>query len=137
MKKKEKIISITLDHFPHTLAIYLFGSFGTPDELPQSDADIALLFSHREAKQAGSLAVCGLRNALGSLLEKEIDLINLRLAPTVLQKEIVVADRCIYCADKLSVDEFEMLTYSFYQKLNEERRGIIQNAIETGSFLDI
>jgi hypothetical protein len=38
----DPIVSIVLDAYPHTEAIYLFGSFGTADERPSSDVDIAL-----------------------------------------------------------------------------------------------
>lgn len=34
------------------------------------------------------------------------------------------ADRRIYTGDEYAADEFEMLTLSLYQKLNEERAGI-------------
>ncbi|MBK6563551.1 nucleotidyltransferase domain-containing protein [Candidatus Amarobacter glycogenicus] len=34
---------IILQHYPTTQAIYLFGSFGTADEWPTSDVDIAVL----------------------------------------------------------------------------------------------
>jgi len=59
-------------------------------------------------------------------------LINLRLVSTVFQKEIVVADRRIFCADRYAADEFEMLTFSYYQKLNEERKQILEEFFKTG-----
>jgi hypothetical protein len=37
-----EIVRIVLQHYPSTQAIYLFGNYGTPDEWPQSDVDIAL-----------------------------------------------------------------------------------------------
>ena len=64
-------------------------------------------------------------------------MINLRLASTVFQKEIIAADRRIYCADEYAADEFEMLTFSYYQKLNEERAGILDAAKRSGRFLDV
>ena len=51
---------------------------------------------------------------------------------TVFQKEIIADGRLIYCADRYAVDEFEMLVLSYYQKLNEERREIVDSFIETG-----
>ncbi|MEA3396520.1 MAG: nucleotidyltransferase domain-containing protein, partial [Chloroflexota bacterium] len=69
------------------------------------------------------------------LLKKKVDLINLRRVPTVLQKEVIAADRRIYHADEYAADEFEMLTLSYYQKLNEERAEIIEDALATGRFI--
>jgi uncharacterized protein len=128
----DTIISIVLDAYPQTEAIYLFGSFGTADEWPSSDVDIALLLPPAEARQAGSLALSDLHLALASALDKEVDLINLRQVSTVMQKEVIFNGRRIYCRDEYAADTFEMLVISFYQKLNEERRGILEEFQKTG-----
>jgi len=118
-------------------AIYLFGSFGTDEASPDSDADIAVLLPHEKARQAGSLLMSDLCLELTALLGREVDLINLRQVPTVLQKEVVAADRRIYQADLFAADEFEMLTLSNYQKLNAERAEIIKEASASGRFLNL
>jgi uncharacterized protein len=64
-----------------------------------------------------------------------VDLINLRQVSTVLQKEVIAADRRIYLADEYAAAEFEMLTLSYYQKLNKERATIIRDALATGRFI--
>jgi len=132
---QHRIIDTILAHYPRTQAIYLFGSYQTADERPDSDVDIALLLPPRQAKAASSLALSALRSDLEICLKKDVDLINVRQAPTVLQKEVVAADRRIYFADEYAAAEFEMLTLSFYQKLNEERRSIIRDALTTGRFI--
>jgi hypothetical protein len=38
----------------------------------------------------------------------------------------------LYCADQYPTDEFEMLALSSYQKLNEERREILDSILLTG-----
>ena len=43
MNNKENIIKIILERFPKTQAIYLFGSYGTDNEWPNSDADVLIL----------------------------------------------------------------------------------------------
>ncbi|MEW6218517.1 MAG: nucleotidyltransferase domain-containing protein [Thermodesulfobacteriota bacterium] len=128
----EQMIAASLLAFPDTQAIYLFGSFGTEDEWPGSDVDIAILLPPPRAKKAGSLSFHPLRAELATLAGREVDLVNLRLVSTVFQKEIVMADRRIFCADPSAADEFEMLVLSFYQKLNEERAGILQAFAATG-----
>jgi uncharacterized protein len=134
MKGQEKIIRIILEQYPDAQAIYLFGSYGTEDEWPDSDVDIAILLPPGESKKVGSLSMSTLRFALESSLKKAVDVINLRYVSTVLQKEIVTADRRIYTGDPYAAEEFEMLTLSYYQKLNEERAEIIERALADGRF---
>jgi predicted nucleotidyltransferase len=132
---RETLITKTvLQCYPGAQAIYLFGSYGTEDEWPESDVDVAVLLAPDESKKAGSMVMSELALVLQSLLKKDVDLINLRRVSTVLQKEIVVADRRIYTGDLYATDEFEMLTLSNYQKLNEERAGIIGSALADGRF---
>lgn len=132
MEENNKIINTILAHHPATQAIYLFGTFGTDFHREDSDVDIAILLPPKEAKDTKRLPFSDLSYDLETLLEREADLINLRHVPTVLQKEVIAADRRIYCADNYAADEFEMLTLSYYQKLNEERAEIIKDALVTG-----
>jgi uncharacterized protein len=133
-KAVETINNTVLHHYPSAQAIYLFGSYQTEDEWPDSDVDVAVLLMPEESKRAGSFAMSALRFDLESILGKTVDVINLRRVSTVFQKEIVIADRRIYTGDRYRAEEFEMLTLSFYQKLNEERAGIIEKALKDGRF---
>jgi uncharacterized protein len=126
------IVRTVLGHYPDTQAIYLFGSYGTKNEWPDSDVDIALLLPPDQAKASRMLAMSPLCSDLGSLLEKPVDLINLREVSTVFQKEIITADRRIYTGDAYGADEFEMLVLSLYQKLGEERADILEEFWRTG-----
>jgi uncharacterized protein len=127
------IVRTVLGRYPDTQAIYLFGSYGTENEWPDSDVDIALLLPPDQAKVGRMLAMSPLCSDPGSLLEKPVDLINLREVSTVFQKEIIItADRCIYTGDAYGADEFEMLVLSFYQKLGEEWADILEEFWRTG-----
>ena len=134
MIKGDAIIQKLLEHYPDAQAVYLFGTYGTEDERPESDADIALLLLPGESVKAASLAMSELRFALESLLNRDVDLINLRQVSTVLQKEVIAADLRIFTGDEYAADEFEMLTLSRYQKLNEERAEIVEEALAGGRF---
>lgn len=136
-KKMDALIQTVLKRYPQTQAVYLFGSYDTEDEWPKSDADIALLLPVKKAKNTGSLLMSDLQFEIEALLKKEVDLINLRLVSTVFQKEIIAANRRIFCADNNDADIFEMLVLSNYQKLNEERSGIIGDALKTGRFYNL
>jgi uncharacterized protein len=128
----ELIVQTILSYYPQTQAIYLFGSYGTDQEWQDSDVDIALLLHPATAKEAGNLSLSPLHLALAAVLGKNVDVINLRQASTVFQKEIIMAERRIFCANPYAADEFEMLTLSYYQKLNEERREILAEFARTG-----
>ena len=126
------IVSTVMRAHPATQAVYLFGSAATGDVLPTSDVDLALLLPHAEAKAVGSLALTALRVDLEHLLGCEVDLFSLREASTVFQKEIVYKGRRLVSTDGYAVAEFEMLVLSYYQKLNEERKELLEAFLETG-----
>lgn len=130
-----KIVGTVLDYYPATQAIYLFGTYGTVDERADSDVDIALLLPHDDRKGNPQFAGSDCRFRLEDILEREVELLSLRKLSTVFQKEVVMSGRLIYCGNRHAVDEFEMLTLSFYQKLNEERADILRAIRETGKIL--
>lgn len=131
--ESEKIIRDTvLRHYPSAQGIYLFGSHGKEAERPDSDVDIALLLPHDVARSVGSLAVSDCRCELEEKLGRAVDLVNARIVSTVLQFQIVMTGRLIYRADTRELQVFEMLVMSFYQKLNEERREILEEFEKTG-----
>ena len=133
----DTIIQTILAHYPNVQGIYLFGSFMTEDEWPDSDVDIALLLPPVEAKQERHLAMSECVLDLARSLGKEVDLLNARTVSTVFRKEIVSKGRLLYCGDRYAVDEFEMLAISYYQKLNEERGDIIDAALADGRFHNV
>jgi len=129
--ERDEIVGIVLTHYPAVQGIYLFGSHGAGDPWPNSDMDIALLLPHEEAKREQNLFFSKCRFDLEDALRRTVDLINARDVSTVLQKEIISGER-IYCADQNAADEFEMLTLSHYQKLNQERSEILDAFRKSG-----
>ncbi len=134
MTVQDILIQIVLNHYPDTQAIYLFGSWGTADEWPDSDVDMAVLLPPQQAKGVDFLVWNALAVRLGDIVHKSVDLLNLRQVSTVFQKEVVMADRRIFCANEYVADEFEMLTLSYYQKLNAERAGVLAEGLCSGRF---
>lgn len=126
------IVQAVLVFYPDAQAIYLYGSYDSDDARSDSDVDIAILLPPEKAKKAGSLAMSELRFSLEDLLKNTVDLVNLRLVSTILRKEVVATGRRIHTGDEYAADEFEMLTISFYQKLNEERAEILDEFWKTG-----
>ncbi|HXJ92171.1 MAG TPA: nucleotidyltransferase domain-containing protein [Terriglobia bacterium] len=132
MKGVDKIVRIILEHYPATQAIYLFGTYGMPDEWPDSDVDLAVLLPPEDTRRKPHLMLTSCQFALQDALGKSVDLLNARRVSTVFQKEIVQNGRRIYSSSDNAVAEFEMLTLSLYQKLNEERKAILESFEETG-----
>jgi predicted nucleotidyltransferase len=126
------IVRTILEHYPTTQAIYLFGTYGTAGEWPTSDVDVAVLLPPAEARHQPPLMLTPCQCALADALGKPVDLLNARAVSTVFQKEIIASGRRLYCADDNAVAEFEMLTLSYYQKLNDERQAILRSFQETG-----
>ncbi|MDQ6989164.1 MAG: nucleotidyltransferase domain-containing protein [Mariprofundaceae bacterium] len=123
----QKVTQLCLQHYPNIQAIYLFGSWETEYETPSSDIDIALLLPIPQTKSLSNLYHTDLHRILEHTWQRDVDLIHLRQVSTVLQKEVIQADRRIYCADTYAADEFEMLVMSYYQKLNDERADILHD----------
>lgn len=132
---RETIVKTVLSCYPDAEAIYLFGSYLTPDQQQDSDADIAVLFPHEKAKLLKNLAMSNCRDSLENVLKRTVDLVNMRTVNTVFQNEIIQQSRIIYQQNERAVDEFEMQVMSSYQKLNEERVGILEDILETGRIL--
>jgi predicted nucleotidyltransferase len=137
MKPTEEIVRVVLEHYPFAQAIYLFGTYGTADEWPESDVDVAVLLPPEEARRMPPLILTSCHLALVDLLSKPVDLLNAREVATVFQKEIVASGRLLYAGDAGAVAEFEMLALSLYQKLNEERGAILRAFRETGRAYEV
>jgi predicted nucleotidyltransferase len=126
------IIKTILSHYAIVQGIYLFGSYGTDQEWLDSDIDIALLLAPVQAKLERNLLMSQCRFDLEEALKREVELLNARQVSTVFQKEIIIGGRLIYTGDQYAIDEFEMLVLSYYQKLNGERREILESFHRTG-----
>lgn len=124
-------VEIIRRDFPSMQAIYLFGSYAQGTPSADSDVDIAVLLPVEIARATGDLRWSDTALALSKHLRRDVDLVNLRLVSTVFQNQIIHTGRLIYSGDERARQEFEMLTLSFYMKLNEERAEIMRQFRET------
>ena len=74
-----------------------------------------------------NLARWELAQSLAISLNKDVDLVNLQRASTVLRHQIVSHGQRIYCADRFMAEEFESRALSNYVRLNESRRQILRD----------
>ncbi|MCH2155926.1 MAG: nucleotidyltransferase domain-containing protein [Opitutales bacterium] len=124
-------IAVLLEHYPELQAIWCFGSRATGMARPDSDLDLALLLEPNQARDVRSLGCTPCVPALSLKLGLEIDLLNLRQLSTVVQLEVIRSGQVIHVADQEALLAFEMQVLSAYQKLNEERSGILKSFHET------
>ena len=134
---EQTLVANVREAFPEVQCIYLFGSHASGTQRPGSDVDLALLFQPSDHKDSRNLPMHPLHRRLHGLAGCNFDLVDLRQAPTVLQKEVVMLGRRIYCADETAADEFDVAVMSRYQKLNEERAGILEQFRTTGRAYDV
>lgn len=117
-----QIIELLKSRIPKLLGIYIFGSYADNSATKNSDIDIAFLsFEKITVVQKWKI-----QEELASILDIDIDLVDLKDATVVLRAEIVEKGKLIYSADPYQVDYFEMTTYSMYAGLNESRADILK-----------
>jgi predicted nucleotidyltransferase len=103
------------------VAVYVFGSAAAGRLRPDSDLDLAIL-------PADSMPVSSLMDRkieLAEVLNRDVDLIDLSAANTVLRKEVIASGRLLYETDRVRREEFEMYALSDYARLNEERQPVL------------
>ena len=108
--------------------MYLFGSLASGDARPDSDVDLAVL-APRPLPHDRLVRV---REELAERLRRDVDLVDLARAPTVLQAQIVSTGRVLRDLDPAGRERFETYVYSAYARLNEERRGILERIRSEG-----
>lgn len=128
MQYTEIIAAITAS-LPDVAAIYRFGSCGTAYERNDSDIDLAIL----SRGLVDSVATWDLSQDLAVRLGRQVDLVDLASASTVLQAQIVSTGERLFCADPVYCDSYEAYVLSAYARLNEERKDILKEIVSRGS----
>ena len=102
--------------------IVLFGSVVSGCFREDSDVDIAFLSS----KDVSEYDLYILAQALAQEIGREVDLVDLKKASTVLKAQIIGKGKCIYVKDKSKFAEFRIRALKEYSLLNEERAPIFE-----------
>jgi predicted nucleotidyltransferase len=126
---KAKLVEALQDALPDCQAIYRFGSWGTEAQRPDSDIDLAVL----PARPLDPVLRWELAQRLASLAGRDVDLVDLLQASTVLRMQVVASGERLTCADKPRVERFEDSVFSSYARFNEERREILADVRQRGS----
>ncbi|GAO34810.1 DNA polymerase subunit beta [Sulfuricella sp. T08] len=128
-KLQSQIIEMLLNSLPGVLAVYRFGSWGTQQERRESDIDLAVL----PLQPLPPLVRWETAQKLAKMLSRDVDLVDLRAASTVMRSQVVAQGERLYCRDEAVVGLFETTVFSEYARLNEERREILADIRARGS----
>ena len=124
LKQIEDYLAKTLDPY----LIVLFGSAATGKLRADSDIDLAYLSD--QDIEAYDLFM--LSQQLASLLGRDVHLLNLNQVPTVLQAQVIDKGKMILDREPNRRQEFFILIFKTYARLNEERAPILAKVKERG-----
>ncbi|MDX9710022.1 MAG: nucleotidyltransferase domain-containing protein [Trichloromonas sp.] len=124
-----KLVQALRSFFPDLLAVYRFGSWQTPAERPASDIDLAVL----PARPLDNVHRWEVAQRLSALAGRNVDLVDLLAASTVLRMQVVGHGVCLFRADENAVATFEDMVFSAYCRFNLERREILEDIRRRGN----
>lgn len=114
---------------PELRAVYLFGSTATGNVTSQSDIDLAVLLPRR----LDPVARWELQESLAARLRRNVDLVDLQSASAVMRVQVLANGRLLFDDAPAERAAFEAVALADYARLNEERRGILDDVRARGS----
>jgi len=103
--------------------VYLFGSRAQKTATKISDWDFGFLCREEHIEEI----VWNIRTSLETKYDVSVDLVDLYKSNTILQIQVIKTGELIWEGNLNKVREFEYLTLSYYQKLNDERADILKD----------
>ena len=123
------IVQMICTAMPEVLAIYLFGSHSLGLQHADSDIDLAIL----PQQKLSEIDVWALAQSLAAKYSRDVDLIDLKQASTVMRMQVISKGERLYCSDEQSCEVFEDFVFSNYAHFNEERAGILKDICQRGT----
>lgn len=124
----KKAVSILREFFPELIAVYLFGSAARDALRKESDLDIAVL----SPAPTDRLKRWECAETIARAYNRDIDLVDLSEADTVMRFEIISGAHRIFCADTTAAERFEDKVYYEMIDLNELRLPIREAVKKSG-----
>lgn len=123
------IVRLANRSLPGLVSIYRFGSWGTPHARADSDVDLAVLLQ----STMDSAHLWEVAQDIARVIGKDVDLIDLLQASTVMRMQVISTGKRLYCSNQIICEQFEDYVYVAYARLNEERRGILEDIKQRGT----
>ncbi|HYH04647.1 MAG TPA: nucleotidyltransferase domain-containing protein [Bacillota bacterium] len=121
----QRAIEILVKEFNPVL-IYLFGSAVRSELRVDSDIDLAFLSD----KTRDGYEVFRVAQQLAEVFNRDVDLIDLQKASTVMKAQIVAYGKHIYETDLNRRINFEIVALKEYALLNEERQVVLDSFVK-------
>lgn len=133
---REKLMSV-FQHYGVTCC-YLFGSRAGQDFYPNSDIDLAVIFSKFSGTKHDLALEVEMHDAFAEILKPlEVDLLFLQKAPIYLKFDVIKNGKVIYCADEEFRTDFEAITVrdylDFKPVLDTYYREMVETILEKSS----
>lgn len=122
-----QVVGAIRKRLPNALAVYAFGSQVQGTAGPQSDLDLAVLV----AGYADPLLLWELSASLADTVACPVDLLDLRVASTVMQYQVITTGRRLWSVG-LDVGLFECYVLSEKTALDEARAPLLADIAATG-----
>lgn len=121
---------LILNYFPTLQGLYLFGSYASETATPDSDLDLAILVPNL-------LSTTFLSDTAYLLAKKlqipAVDLIDLKSASTILQKEIIDTGKRILTTDEMACGMYEVYIDNQALDFDLFRRDLVKDILIRGS----
>jgi predicted nucleotidyltransferase len=115
--------------FPEALGVWIYGSFADGYARRDSDVDVAIL----PDRPLDAWERLERADEVTARLDRKVDLVDLRSVPPLLQFEVFSTGVRVAARDPRSCDFFETRSISAYQRLNVERREVLQAIRDRGT----
>ena len=132
MSLTEHITTYLRAQLPTVAAIYVFGSEANGPTRQDSDVDVAILGEH----PLPALERWTIATKLANLLNRDVDLVDLHRASTVMQFQVVSTGQRIFTRDEATAERYELRVYRLYLTLNDDRAGILAAITASGTVYD-
>ena len=113
------------------VAIYLFGSASRNELREDSDIDLGFLTDYNV--QIDEYDKFMKDQELADIFKREVDLVHVNSSSSVFKVQITYNGKLIYCCNDNKRMAFEMRVLKEYAMLNEERKEIVDNIMESGT----
>lgn len=127
--KDTEAIAMIRQAVPDVTAVYRFGSTVGGGEHRASDVDLAFL----APRPLDPVRRFEIQERLAVALRRDVDLVDLRAASTVMRMQIIAHGVVLAVFDLPEKERFETYVYSSYARLNEERRAIVEQVVRDGT----